>query len=131
MPTWSIGAVRFANLPPLERNETRLFLDEDVHAALAAAPRKRGYDAVHALEIKRLGLSDESQPNFATQENRCLVTFNVGDFVRLHNRWMDLGREHAGIIVLKQLPVGEMLRQLLALLQKESGDSMRGQVRFL
>ena len=71
----------------------RLFLDEDVHAALAAALR--------------------------TQENRCLVTFNVGDFVRLHNRWMDEGREHAGVIVSKQLPVCEMLRRLLALLQKE------------
>jgi hypothetical protein len=109
----------------------RLFLDEDVHAALAAALRKRGHDAILALEEKRLGLSDESQLNFATQQNRCLVTFNVGDFVRLHNRWMDAGREHAGIIVSKQLPVGEMLRRLLALLQKENGDSMRGQVRFL
>jgi predicted nuclease of predicted toxin-antitoxin system len=109
----------------------RLFLDEDVHAALAAALRKRGHDAVLALEEKRLGLSDESQLNFATQENRCLVTFNVGDFVRLHNRWIDAGREHAGIIVSKQLPVGEMLRRLLALLQKENADSMRGQVRFL
>jgi hypothetical protein len=109
----------------------RLFLDEDVHAALAVALRKRGHDAVHALEEKRLGLSDESQLNFATEENRCLVTFNVGDFVRLHNRWIDEGREHAGIIVSKQLPVGESLRWLLALLQKESGDSMRGQVRFL
>jgi uncharacterized protein DUF5615 len=109
----------------------RLFLDEDVHAALAAALRKRGHDAVLALETKRLGLSDESQLNFATQENRALVTFNVGDFVRLHNRWIDERREHAGIIVSKQLPVGEMLRRLLALLQKENGDSMRGQVRFL
>jgi predicted nuclease of predicted toxin-antitoxin system len=109
----------------------RIFFDEDVHAALAAALRKRGYDAVLALEEKRLGLSDESQLNFATQENRCLVTFNVGDFVRLHNCWIDAGREHAGIIVSKQLPVGEMLRRLLALLQKENADSMRGQVRFL
>src|ERR1017187_3568546 len=108
----------------------RLFLDEDVHAALAATLRKRGYEAVLALEAKRLGLSDESQLNFATQENRALVTFNVGDFVRLHNRWMDAGREHAGIIVSKQLSVGEMLRRLLTLLQKDSGDSMRVQVRF-
>jgi predicted nuclease of predicted toxin-antitoxin system len=109
----------------------RLFLDEDVHAALAAALRKRGHDTVLALEAKRLGLSDESQLNFATQENRCLVTFNVGDFVRLLNRWIDASREHAGIIVSKQLPVGEMLRRLLALLQKENADSLRGRVRFL
>ena len=109
----------------------RLFLDEDVHVTLAVALRKRGHDAVHALETKRLGLSDESQLNFAAEENRALVTFNTGDFVRLHNRWIEEGREHSGIIVSKQLPVGETLRRLLALLQKESGDSMKGQVRFL
>jgi hypothetical protein len=55
----------------------RLFLDEDVHAALAAALRKRGHDAVLALETKRLGLSDESQLNFATQENRALVILSA------------------------------------------------------
>jgi hypothetical protein len=109
----------------------RVFLDEDVHAPLAGALRKRGHDAVHALEEKRLGLSDESQLNFATEKNRCLVTFNTGDFARLHNRWIEEGREHAGIVVSKQLPIGEALRRLLILLQKESGDSMRGQVHFL
>ena len=109
----------------------RLFLDEDVHTALAVALRKRGYDTVHALEEKRLGLSDESQLIFAATVDRCLVTFNVGDFVRLHNRWVGQGREHAGIIVSKQLPIGESLRRLLALLQKEDAESMRKQIRFL
>jgi hypothetical protein len=109
----------------------RLVLDEDVHVPLAAVLRKRGHDAIHALEANRLGLSDESQLNFAAGENRCLITFNAGAFVRLHNRWIEAGREHSGIIVSKQLPVGETLRRLLALLQKETGDSMKGQVRFL
>ena len=66
----------------------RLFLDEDDHMALAVALRKRGHDAVHALEEKRSGLADESQLTFAAAEERCLVSFNVGDFVRLHNRWL-------------------------------------------
>jgi len=109
----------------------RLFFDEDVHTALAVTLRKRGHDAVHALEEKRLGLPDESQLTFAAAENRCLVTFNVGDFVQLHNRWIAEEREHAGIIVSKQLPVGESLRRLLALLQRENGETMKGQLRFL
>ena len=109
----------------------RLFLDEDVYTVLAVALRKRGHDAVHALEEKRLGLPDESQLTFAASEDRCLVSFNVGDFVRLHNRWVAEGREHAGIIVSKQLPVGESLRRLLTLLQREEAKSMRGQIRFL
>ena len=111
--------------------KVRLFLDEDVHTALAVALRKRGHDAVHALEAKRLGLPDEPQLTYATADDRSLVTFNVGDFVRLHNRWVTEGREHAGIIVSRQLPVGESLRRLLGLLQKESGESLKGQIRFL
>lgn len=111
--------------------KVRLFLDEDVHTALAVALRKRGHDAVHTLEEKRLGLSDESQLKFAADAGRCLLTFNVGDFVRLHNRWIEEGREHAGVIVSKQLPVGEALRRLLNSIQKETAESIRCEVRFL
>jgi predicted nuclease of predicted toxin-antitoxin system len=109
----------------------RLLLDEDVHLPLAAALRKRGHDAVHIGETARLGRSDDDQLEFAANEERCLVTFNVGDFVRLYNRWLSAGQEHAGIIVSNQLPIGESLRRLLILLQNEDAASMRGQLRFL
>ena len=109
----------------------RLFLDEDVHHGLAAALGKRGHDAIHALDDRRLGLTDEEQLEFAAAEGRCLVTFNVGDFVQLHTHWINSGREHGGIIVSKQLTIGESLRRLLALLQKEDAESMKGQIRFL
>ena len=111
--------------------QLRLFFDEDVHAVLAETLRKRGYDAINAGEVQRLGLSDESQLNFAAEEGRCVVTFNVGDFIRLHNHWAKRGREHAGIIVSKQLSIGASLRRLLILLRRENAESMRGQVRFL
>jgi hypothetical protein len=109
----------------------RLLLDEDVHLPLAAALRKRGYDVAHVGELTRLGRSDTDQLVFAVRKARCLVTFNVGDFVQLHNRWLEAGQEHAGIVVSKQLPIGESIRRLLVLLQNEDGDSMRGQLRFL
>ena len=115
----------------MSRGKPSLFLDEDVHGALAGALRKRGYDAIHAVEHRRLGVSDENQLVFARAEERCLVTFNVGDFVQLHNRWRAEGREHAGIIVSRQLPVGVVLRRLLVLLQREDAESLRGQIRFL
>jgi hypothetical protein len=109
----------------------RLFLDEDVHFALAAALRKRGYDAVPTGEEQRSGKPDNDQLEFAAREDRCLVTFNVGDFVQLHNRWLEAGREHAGIVVSKQLPIGESLRRLLVLLLREDAASMRSHLRFL
>jgi len=40
-----------------------LFLDEDVHSGLAHALRKRGYDAIHAQELDRKGLSDSEMKN--------------------------------------------------------------------
>ena len=111
--------------------KVRLFLDEDVHLVLASALRKRGYDARHTGEEGRWGTSDKEQLEFAGREDRCFMTFNVGHFVQLHNSWLQSGREHAGIIVSKQLPVGECLRRLLALLHRETPASMKGQLRFL
>jgi hypothetical protein len=111
--------------------KVRLFLDEDIHLALAGALRKRGYDAIHAAELRRFGMADKEQLEFATREGRCLLTFNVGDFVQLHNEWIESGREHAGIIVSKQMTIGNALRGLLVLLQEQAAASVQGQLRFL
>jgi hypothetical protein len=51
--------------------------------------------------------------------------------IQLHNRWLEAGHEHAGIIVSKQLPIGETLRRLLVLLLREDAVSMRSHLRFL
>jgi hypothetical protein len=109
----------------------RLLLDEDVHLGLAAALRKRGYDVVHVGEKGRLGGSDNAQFEYALKTNRCFVTFNVGDFVQLHNRWMEAGLEHHGIVVSRQVPIGEALRRLLVLLNAQNASSIRGQLLFL
>jgi hypothetical protein len=53
-----------------ERMKIELFLDEDVHSGLAHALRKRGYDAIHAQERDRKGLSDSDQLLFAIQQER-------------------------------------------------------------
>jgi len=64
----------------------RLFLDEDVHSGLAHALRQRGYDVVHAQELDLKGRTDSEQLEFASSQRRCLVNFNVRDFVVLHNQ---------------------------------------------
>lgn len=80
----------------------RLFLDEDVHVALALALRRRGYDVVHAQEVGRKGKSDPEQLSYAVEHGRCVFSFNVRDFVVLHNGYARTGQEHCGILVLKQ-----------------------------
>ena len=108
-----------------------LFLDEDVHSGLAHALRKRGYDAIHTQELDRKGLSDSNQLLFTIQQERCFFTFNVKDFVILHNQHVKSRKEHWGIIVSKQLPFRETMSKLLRLLQCTPKETMRNNIEFL
>jgi predicted nuclease of predicted toxin-antitoxin system len=108
-----------------------LFLDEDVHSGLAHALRKRGYDAIHAQELDRKGRSDSDQLLFAVQQERCLFTYNVRDFVILHNQHATSRQEHWGIIVSKQLPFRETISRLLRLLQRTAKETMKNHLEFL
>jgi predicted nuclease of predicted toxin-antitoxin system len=108
-----------------------LLLDEDVHSGLALALRKRGYDVVHAQELDRKGKSDSEQLLFATQQKRCIFTFNVKDFVILHNQYAKSGKEHCGIIVSKQLSFKETMSKLLHLLQYKAKETMKNNLAFL
>ena len=109
----------------------RLFLDEDVHAGLTQALTRRGFDAVHAQNLKRMGLADDAQLAYAIQQKRCLVSFNVKDFVLLHNRYVKAGKEHCGIIVSKQLSLSMVLAKLLALMSRHSQASLQNRLMFL
>jgi len=59
----------------------KLLIDEDVHSGLSIALRKRGFDAVHVQELDRKGRSNNDQLTFATRQERCLLSFNVKNFV--------------------------------------------------
>jgi predicted nuclease of predicted toxin-antitoxin system len=63
----------------------KLFMDEDVYLALALAIRKRGYDAVHVSELNLKGKSDDEQLRYAIEDQRCIFSFNIKDFVLLHH----------------------------------------------
>ncbi len=111
--------------------KVKLLLDEDVHLDLASALRKRGYEAVHIQELSRKGRSDREQIEYAVDQESCIFTFNVKDFVLLHNDYAIAEKEHFGVIVSPQLAIGEALRRLLALLQRSSCESMRNMLEFL
>lgn len=112
-------------------DKIKLFLDEDVHAALGTILQKRGFDVVHAQVADRKGNSDVEQLKYAAKQQRCLMTFNVKDYVLLHNEYVQRGEEHWGIIVSKQLPIGETLRRVLNVLQRYSQKSMKNLLLFL
>lgn len=109
----------------------KLLLDEDVHFELAHALQMRGFDAVHAQELGRKGCSDAVQLAYAFQEQRCLLSFNMKDFVLLHNSFGESGQEHFGVIVSKQRPFRETLQRMLRLLANTDAETMRNQLAFL
>lgn len=109
----------------------RFLTDEDVFADIAVGLRDRGFDAVSVPEAGRLSEDDLSQLQWAADQNRIVVTFNVGDFVRLHGEWLRSGQSHAGLVVSEQRPLGETLRRLLNLATSLSAEQMRDRLEFL
>jgi hypothetical protein len=109
----------------------RFFTDEDVYGGVAEQLRASGFDAVSTPEAGRLGESDESQLDWASKENRVLVTFNVADFARLHHAWMASARHHSGVIVSSQRPIGDLLRRLNNLARALESQVMKDRLEFL
>ena len=86
---------------------------------------------MHAQELDRKGKTDRTQLEFATWEKRSIFSFNVKDFVILHNQYARENREHGGIIVSKQLSFGETLKKLLRKTCLLSQDTIKNRLEFL
>jgi hypothetical protein len=88
-------------------------------------------DAISTIDADRGGESDKSQLDWASSQNRTLVTFNVGHFAHLHSVRVAEGRHHAGVIVSSQRPVGDVIRRLRHLANVLDAESMRDRLEFL
>jgi predicted nuclease of predicted toxin-antitoxin system len=109
----------------------RLYLDADVDVKLAANLRRAGYDCVSAREVGNAALDDETQIVFATNEGRVLLTHNIQDFVPIFERWWHANRNHPGIVVSQQIPLGELQRRVMRLLDTVTVDEMKNNLRNL
>jgi predicted nuclease of predicted toxin-antitoxin system len=109
----------------------RLYIDEDVHESLLPALRQHGYEASNVREVNRRSLSDAEQLAFAAAEGFAIFTFNAADYIALHMAYMANGQSHAGIIVAKQMPIGETLRRLIHFLNRFTKDEVRNQLFWL
>ena len=118
MPTFAPGAIR-------------LYIDEDVHESVSPALRRHGYDVLTVHEAGRRGLSDAEQLAFATEQDRTLFSFNTADYIALHLEYLEQGRQHAGIVDSKQIPIGETVRRLLKLIEQVNAEEMANQLRWL
>jgi hypothetical protein len=109
----------------------KLYLNEHLSPRLASELRRYGFDALSSHEAERLSDPDDGQFAFAVSQQRAMVTFNVGDFVRLHQQYTADGREHWGVVLSTEEPIGVLLHRLLRLLNSVSGEELKNQVRWL
>ncbi|MEZ6070191.1 MAG: DUF5615 family PIN-like protein [Pirellulales bacterium] len=93
--------------------------------------RAEGIDALSTPESGRLGASDESQLEWAANQERTLVSFNAADFAKLRARWLTLGRHHAGVVVSTQRKPGDLLRRLVRLAESLDAEAMNDRLEFL
>jgi hypothetical protein len=111
-----------------------VYTDEDITDDLAPALRRRGYRAQSAAEAGNLGVSDEAQLSYASDQGMAILTYNIQDFITLARRWDSAGREHAGIILSEQFSqrrFGMLLRRALRLVDSLTADEVRNQIVFL
>lgn len=108
-----------------------LYTDADVHGDLAAQLRAREYDVISAVEAGNVDISDPSQLEFAISQGRAILTFNIQDFEPLHREYLNKGREHFGIVVCDQIPIGELLRRVLSMLDQVDVDQMKNSYHHL
>jgi predicted nuclease of predicted toxin-antitoxin system len=106
----------------------RLYLDADVDVKLAIHLRGAGYDCISAREMNHHTLDDEAILAFAAGEGRALFTHNTQDFVPIFRRWWHAEQPHAGIIVSQQLPLGELQKRALSLLNSVTAEEMSSNI---
>lgn len=111
----------------------RLYLDEDILArSLVQALRNAQIDVITTAEANNLGFSDEQQLRWATENNRTIYTYNVGDFCRLHQLYLEREINHNGIIISKQnYSIGQQLKGLLNLIKNQSALPISNELKFL
>ena len=112
----------------------RMYLDENIYPDLAEVIRKAGFDCQSAAEAKLLGATDEQQLQYAAAQGRCLVTFDVADFVALATEWARSGKAHAGVVVTQQVSrkaFGQLLKRILDFLNTTTADEMTNVLRYL
>jgi len=109
----------------------RLHLDADSsQKALHKTLLKLGHDVTRTPnDWMPLAASDEMQLLRATEQNRVIFTFNIGDFIRLATTYPN----HAGIILAQQRdwPLARQIKALNNLLTETTAVSWHGQVRWL
>ena len=110
----------------------RIYTNESVNVFITEGLKRRGVDALSARDTLNLGLSDEEQVIYASEEKVTIFTHDT-DFIRITAKWMDEGRTHHGVIYChqKSYSIGECVRKLRMLTAVLTSEDMINHIEFL
>jgi predicted nuclease of predicted toxin-antitoxin system len=77
----------------------KLYLDEDLSPQIARRLRQAGVDAISAIEVGNVQLSDREQLRYAAAEGLAMVTRYVRHFIVLAKDAIARQEPHAGIVL--------------------------------
>jgi hypothetical protein len=94
--------------------------------------QRRGVEAFSARDCEKLGLTDEEQLIFDSQENATIFTHDT-DFLRIAARWSAEGRIHNGVIYchLTAYGIGDCVRKSRILATIFTPEDMKNHIEFL
>ena len=110
----------------------KIYTNESAHVGVAAGLKRRGVDAMSALDSDNLGLTDEAQLEYAARKQAVVFTHDA-DFLRLAQEWAKKKRTHWGIIYVHvdKLSVGECIRRLKEIAEVFDPGDFKDHVEFL
>ena len=108
-----------------------LYLDEDVSVLVSDLLRARGFVATTTQAAGNLGCRDRAQLEYATSQDKTLLTHNRADFEALAGQYFSSGTLHSGIIIAVRHSPQEIVRRLLAILNSEAKDEIENQLRYV
>jgi len=109
----------------------KFYLDEDVPLSFSEALKTRGVDVLSTQQAGNKGLADLEQLLFAVEHKRVMITHNKKDFMLLHKNFIEMKKQHQGIILTDQLPVGVLLKRVMKLWFTVDSDEMINRLEFL
>ncbi|CAN5355808.1 hypothetical protein BH20ACT9_BH20ACT9_00310 [soil metagenome] len=121
----------------------RLLLDEMIGAVVAEQLRRRGHDIVAIQDPDQAhmrGIDDCVLLSHAHDQRQAVVTDNVADFFRCHQRRVETGLSHHGLLLFTNetfprhrhdLFVSQVIAALEGVLKANPDDDASGWIRWL